>query len=351
MRLLHRETEVEPEAPAAPVEAPAGAPDAVAAPEGVRACPTCHAALADDQDWCLQCGAAQSRLAVRMPGMRTAGTIAALTAVLVGGAVAASYAALQQGPAPTPPTPTQVAQAPAAVAPAPSTATPPATDPVPAAPATSAVPPAPVVPPSPPKVSSPPPTPTPSSSSSHTSKSGGNSSGSKTTSTSSGSGTSTTTTTDTTAPAPTPIKLDPSAASLYDPYTRDTAAGDPTKALDHNPSTSFPIAVADGSATIGAGLALDLGKKRGIREIDLTLKTPGVGLEVYATDAADLPPDVLDSRWAHLRSLASAGSATDGHQTISLGSGTSKYRHLLLWFTTPPESGTTVRVTEAKLLG
>ncbi|MCW3004868.1 MAG: hypothetical protein JWQ20_4166, partial [Conexibacter sp.] len=158
----------------------------------------------------------------------------------------------------------------------------------------------------------------------------------------------------TTSPAdatPAPIILQTSASALYDPYSRNTAAGDATRILDGDPGTSFPITVADGSQSIGAGVTVDLGKTRGIREIDLTTKTPGGKVEIYATDSDELPPDVLDTRWAHLKDVSDLGTADGGKQTIALGSGTTEYRHLLLWFTTPPTDGLTVRVAELKLLG
>jgi hypothetical protein len=159
----------------------------------------------------------------------------------------------------------------------------------------------------------------------------------------------------TTTPAdatPTAIKLDATAAALYDPYTRNTASGDVAKALDGDPGTSFPITVADGATQIGAGLVVDLGKVRGLRQLDLTTKTPGFKVEIYATDSDVLPPDVLDTRWAHIKDVKTVGTgAAGGKEIVALGSGTTKYRHVLLWFTTPPTDGLTVRVSELKLFG
>ena len=74
-------------------------------------------------------------------------------------------------------------------------------------------------------------------------------------------------------------------------------------------------------------------------------------MELYATDSEELPPDVLDTRWAHLKDISDVGTGAGGKQVVSLGSGTTKYRHVLLWFTTPPKDGLTVRVSELKLLG
>jgi hypothetical protein len=328
------------------------------APPAAPACPKCHTELSDGQDWCLTCGQAQPGRLANLPGKRAAATVLALTTVLVGGAVAASYAALQDGSAAPGSTSTQLAQATAAgpadaVVPAPvdpsaalpaepTTAAP--ADPAATLPGTGAAAstPAPVTPT---------PTPTPASPAPSTT------SGTKTTSTtkdstSADSKANTRTSTTQADTAPVAIKLDPAAAALYDPYTRNTATGgDAAKALDADPGTSFPITVAPGSGSIGAGLTADLGKLQGIREIDLTTKTPGFKVEVYATDSDELPPDVLDTRWAHLKDVSDVGSGAGNKQVISLGSGTTKYRHVLLWFTAPPSDGLTVRVSELKLLG
>src|SRR4051794_5181823 len=79
-------------APAPDAAAPAEAP-AVAEP-ATRACGSCGAAMIDGQDWCLECGPAAPGRLGRRPGMRAALTVAALTVVLVCGAVTAGYAAL-----------------------------------------------------------------------------------------------------------------------------------------------------------------------------------------------------------------------------------------------------------------
>jgi hypothetical protein len=355
MTLLLRDTANAPEetAAAAPAEAP---------PE-VRACPTCHAPLEDGQDWCLNCGEAQPSRRIALPGQRAAATVMALTTVLVGGAVAASYAALQDGTEAPAPTPTQVAQVPAP-APGPDAAAAAA-----AAAASSAVPAEPSTPEPtdtgilPNDGGSSTYTPPPSSDDfSDSSSSQGTTSSSETASnndstTSKGDSTadtrtSTTQTTETPT-EPVAITLGEDAAALYDPYKRDTAAGDAKKAFDGDPNTSFPITVAPGSTQVGAGLTVELPKLQGIREIELTTKTPGFKVEIYATDDTELPPDVLDTRWAHVKDVTGVASDADakGKETVKLGSGATKYRHVLLWVTAPPTDGSTVRVAELKLLG
>ena len=59
---------------------------------------------------------------------------------------------------------------------------------------------------------------------------------------------------------------------------------------------------------------------------------------------------MLDTRWAHLKDVTGVGSDADakGKQTVKLGSGTTKYRHVLLWVTAPPTDGSTVRDRRAQ---
>lgn len=343
-----------------------GAPTAPAPPE-TRTCPKCSAPLADGQDWCLNCGEAQGGgRRVALPGKRATATVLALTTVLVGGAVAASYAALQDG-SETPATPTQLAQVqPSSAAPAPTAAVPDASTAVPSDTVpgdTSASPSGTDSSLLPPDAGT---TPDVPDSSGGTSSPDATSTDDTTTDTSTSTSTDTTTdqddsTADTrtststtkteTETEPVKIALADDAGSLYDPFKRDTAAGDAAKAFDGDPNTSFPVTVAPGSTQIGAGLAVALPKLQGVREIELKTKTPGFKIEIYATDEEDLPPDVLDTRWAHLKDVKGVGSDTDGAETVNLGSGSTKYRHVLLWFTAPPTEGSTVRISELKLLG
>jgi hypothetical protein len=324
--------------------------------------------MAPDQDWCLSCGtAAPGRLGTR-PGWRAATTVIGITAVLVVGAVAAGYAALtgdagREAAAPAPASAAPVAQAPPAdtTPAAPPAATTPATT-TPAPPAKSGVL---------PKVK------TPSSSSAgavtarpvvpakHTSPSstGSGTTPSSTTPTQTTPTSTGTTTTPSATPkpaAPTPISLGSDAGSIYDPYQRAAQAGDASKALDGNPSTAWSV-TAKSPDQMGVGYVVDLGKLRGVRELELTTSTPGFRVEVYATDEASLPPDILDTRWSHITNRSDVDSATaanaedgntagDGKERIVLGSGSSKYRHVLLWLTQPPKDGATIKISELQLL-
>jgi hypothetical protein len=358
LQLLRTTDTDQPEGAASATDSAAPAP----APPETRACPKCSAPLADGQDWCLNCGEAQSGRRLALPGKRATATVLALTTLLVGGAVAASYAALQDGSETAGP-PTQLAQVtPSQVAPA-TTAVPEASTAVPgastAAPGDTAA--------APGDTDSLLPEDTGSADIPDATAAGTVTGDTPATDTSTDTSTDTTDTDDSTADTRTstststtktetetePVKIDlaDGAGSLYDPFTRDTAAGDPAKAFDGDPNTSFPVTVAAGAQQIGAGLAVALPKLQGVREIELKTKTPGFKIEIYATDEDDLPPDVLDTRWAHLKDVKGVGSDSDGAETVNLGSGSTKYRHVLLWFTAPPAEGSTVRISELKLLG
>jgi hypothetical protein len=360
VKLLERQPEIAPDAPPEPGGAPPQ--EQPAAEPATRACATCGAAMEPGQDWCLQCGTASRPLGER-PGWRSAMTVLGLTLMLVAGAVAASFAALSDDrPAPTAAVSTgDIAQVPppaATTAPPADTTTTPATgdtnpenlpkvdapssgrpsspsSPKPVSPAptgtTRSVAPTPT----------PTPTPTPSSGSAPSGSTGSGSSGSG----SSGSGTSTP------RPAPAAIELADSAATVYDPYGRATATGAPGRALDGDAGTSWFVDPPAGAQTVAVGYSLNLGEQRGIRVVELTTSTPGFRVEVYASDEATAPPNILDTRWAHITDKSDVGADEGGTTRIVLGAGTSKYQTLLLWITTPPSDGARVRISELKVLG
>lgn len=108
---------------------------------------------------------------------------------------------------------------------------------------------------------------------------------------------------------------------------------------------------------MGTGLLVDLESPRGVKVLGLVTKTPGFRVEVYGADN-ELPADVLDTRWTHIRDRSQVDETTKGGtkpgdalERIVLGGGKSKYRYILLWFTTPPDAGPTVRLTQVTLQG
>jgi hypothetical protein len=344
VKLLEAEPAIAPQvAPEAPRETPQEQPPSK--PEAVRTCASCGSPMEADQDWCLNCGTAASGSLGQRPGWRAASTVIGLTLVLVLGAIAASYAAITGDDA----------KKPAAAAPAPAAAqqqaqaTPPATTPPAASQPTESTPTesTPTTPSKLPKVT------TPSSNSTGAAPITPTTS-TPTTSTPSQSNTDTTTTPSTTTnqqpTAPQPIELAGDAGKAYDPYGKSKASGEAERAIDDDPATSWYIDLKD-PAQVGLGYALDLGKLQGIREIELETPTPGFRVEVYATDEAELPPDILDTRWSHITNVSDVGTKDNGKQKIVLGAGTTKYRNLLLWFTKPPTDGARIRLTEVKPLG
>jgi hypothetical protein len=301
--------------------------------------------MAPEQDWCLNCGAAAPGRLGDRTGWRAFSTIAVLTALLVLGAAAASFAALssdKRKPAVATAPPAQVAQAappaaaPPAATPAPTTAPPGAAKkaPLPKVKAPSPAP-ANVAPATPVTPAATPKTSTPATSAPRSTPS------------------TPTTTTKSKAPKPTApvaIKLDPGAGSTYDPSGRAAATGDAAKALDGNTSTSWYLDPSATDGPIGAGYAINLGEQRAVKRIELTTTTPGFRVEVYATDEATPPPDITDTRWSHITNVSNVGAGS-GAQTIVVGGGTSKYQTVLLWITDRPSGGARVRISELKVLG
>jgi hypothetical protein len=323
------------------------------------ACEACGAAMAAGQDWCLDCGTAAPGRLAPAPGRRAAGTVAALTALLLAGAGAASYAALNGsagrgvgvgGPA----IPSAVAQAPPATAQPSTPAQPPAAT-TPAAPppttpaktipkvappvtATPVKPVTPVTTPSSPASSTPTAKPKPTTPATHpnhaTPRSG--------------------------PTGPAPLSIDPSAGSLYDPYGRASAHGDTTHALDGNPSTAWFVTVA-AQDVMGVGYLVDFVQPTTVRSLLLRTHTEGFNVEVYGTTSSALPPNVTDSHWTHLATRTNVDASQpgvkapdgnvpgDGQERIVLGSHARGLRHVLLWFTQPPETGQTVRLNELQL--
>jgi hypothetical protein len=109
------------------------------------------------------------------------------------------------------------------------------------------------------------------------------------------------------------------------------------------------------------GLLIDLDTAKNVKEIDLGTTTPGGRVEVYGAVGSALPPVILDPRWEHVVSASKldqgdkAGDVKgDGTERLRLpgaGATGSRFRYVLLWFTTPPKAGPTMRVSEVSLKG
>jgi hypothetical protein len=302
-------------------------------------CTSCGAQLAPEQDWCLVCGTASPSRIGDLPGLRTAAKVAALTLVLVVGAVGASYAALNHGGKST-----QIAALPPAPAPTttatPTTATTPAT--TPASTTTSDDTPA-----SPPVDSTPtvPPDDSIDDFPTDTTDTGSTDTGSgDTTDNSSSTPRATTPTKTTTTKAPKPkstkIRLARNAVSSYDPLVRVQSHTDAAAANDGDPSTLFTINTVASTDGVQSGFLVDLGSAQKVTEMHLQTPTPGFTALIYGAVGPDIPKALTDPAWHHLRNATDVGSA-DGTAKITLGKdgkGVTKYRYLLLWVTNPPST-------------
>jgi hypothetical protein len=142
------------------------------------------------------------------------------------------------------------------------------------------------------------------------------------------------------------LKLGPDAALAYDPYKRITDQTNPDDSYDGDDSTFFSVTTA-AAPEMGVGLDYDLTKPSEVSAVYVRTTTPGFRVEVYGTKGK-LPPDILDTRWKHLASAASVGTKHDGLEKITFD--TASYRHVLLWFTTPPPAGPTVSIAETRIL-
>jgi len=328
-----------------------------------------------DQDWCLSCGtAAPGRLGGR-PGWQTVNAVAALTLVLVTGAVAASYAALsgdasseaaKQAPANVAPVPGQVAQVPDAPVPVPTV--PPATALTPGTTATG-VPKLPVLPgagaaPSVPGSTSPRPfvmpsvpatpvvpvTPTvPKAPAADDDEKPADDE-------------KPTATGDQEPASPpvalTKIELEPGALGKYDPAKRSVRSTDPANASDGKRTTSWSVTTPEDKFPMQVGLLVDLKAAKTVRQVDLGTTTPGGRVEIYGAVGSALPPDILDTRWEHVASRSRVDETSDfgnvkddNQELIRLRRSGAKFRYVLVWLTMPPKASTTVRVTELDLLG
>ena len=288
--------------------------------------------MAPGQDWCLECGTAAPGRLGRRPGMRAATTVVALTLLLVAGAVTAGYAAISGDAGQDTAKPPAASGAPIAQAPPSTPVAPPPTTAAPATPLPTVKPPT-TATPAPPVSHPATPAPTTSTPAPATST--------PTTSTPS------TTPSKPATPPIEPVDLGADAASLYDPYTRSKSSSDPADAYDGDTTTAWKVTTVGDGQEMQVGLVVDLGKKRSIKQLKLHTGTPGFRIETYAADTAQLPPDILDTRWAHLHNKS--GVAKD--DTVALASDSHKYRYVLLWFAKPPKKAPTVKINELTILG
>ena len=117
---------------------------------------------------------------------------------------------------------------------------------------------------------------------------------------------------------------------------------------------------------MNVGYLVDLEDAESVLKLRLLTKTPGVQLQVFGVEG-DKAPEAADSPdWKRLGEAGSVdgdapeGSASssppaegdkagDDELVLQLDPGTETYRWVMLWVTTPPAEGTTVRFNEIRL--
>jgi hypothetical protein len=70
----------------------------------------------------------------------------------------------------------------------------------------------------------------------------------------------------------------------------------------------------------------------------------GLSVEIYGTQADQLPPAIGDPAWVHLAS----GHSAKRHTRLALDSVGRQFRHLVVWVTEGPPSGV-VKIAEVAL--
>jgi hypothetical protein len=331
-------------------------------------CSKCGSPLREGQDWCLQCGAGVPGSLGGGPGWRTGVAILGATALLVGGASVAAYAALNK----TKPKPTVVALAvktpvttvPPITTPAtPGATMPGTTTPVPGTPTTVKA--------TPPKI--PLQTPTPKSSggaggqpnneannalfppetktTKTTTKAAGEST--KSASESSGSEGGSGTKTSAGSEPPSPILLDTNAASTYNPYSYSSSLfGDPSLAIDGEEKTAWTAQVQAANAPkMAEGLVLDLKSSQKLGSVAVKTTTTGITVEIYGSNGHTLPASISAPEWKRLVGLKVLKKKST---TLTLKTNGKGYRFIVLWLVKAPAGSTaanpgTVSINEFEL--
>jgi hypothetical protein len=324
---------------AAPPGAAPETPDSAHAAAGPN-CAKCGAPLQDGQDWCLQCGAgAPGSLDAGGPSWRSAAAILGATAVLVLGAAAAAYAALNNEGAKPHPKVVAVVQTPTAATPTPTTpatpvptpTTPGAVTPTPKASVTpTTVAPLPTGTATPPKI--PLTAPTPKSSGTTTTPAKAKETSPTTTTPAAGGGAGGEAATE---PQPNAIVLDPDAASTYNPYGYPASEfGDPSLAIDGDASTEWTARVNPAVAPkLAEGLAIDLNSPQRVSAIELVTSTPGMSIQIYGANGNTLPTSITDPAWVQLSPYLVAKKRNERIKLKDAGKG---FRFIALWISKAP---------------
>lgn len=300
--------------------------------------------MAEEQDWCLRCGAAAEQRVRGRPGWRSAAVAVSASALLALGAAAAAYAALnekQASPRQTTQTVAQTPETPPAGT-TPTTPTTPATPTTPIAPEAprsgtgGSLPETPETPPSLPKG--------PSAAEEkaeqeavkeleeeeqHTQEHSEN------TGKEQGEGGE-----EAKKEEPAPLLLDTNSAHVYNPYSYPEATfNDPSLAIDGEATTAFVVKVREESApNMADGLLINMKALTKVEKITLITNTAGFTLQVYGTKQKKDPPEAITSKgWVK---LTKSHVAKNHKSIVSLSKSNEEFRQILIWLVKAPEGST-----------
>ncbi|MDE3069864.1 MAG: hypothetical protein KGJ43_03960, partial [Acidobacteriota bacterium] len=277
-------------------------------------CGNCKAPMADEQDWCVQCGTADKRSMRTRAGLASAGGLMAASALLATGAAAAGVAALTQSPAHEP-AHRLLSMPPVTQPPASATTTPVN----PGTPETLKTP-----------RTAPAPAPASSSSTSPASTPASSSGSSATTQTT------TTTTTTTTGPPPA-IELQAQDLSVYNPHHAYPAAdaGDPRKSFEEGALSLWDVQVQPaGASKLDVGLLVHLRSPRRTASMEVITSTPGYTVEVFGAKGEKAPKSISDPAWTRL----ALQSDVRRKSTIALSHSNERFPYIVVWITAIPSS-------------
>jgi len=134
---------------------------------------------------------------------------------------------------------------------------------------------------------------------------------------------------------PPAIVLDTDAAATYNPYGYPASEfGDPSLAIDGDPSTAWTAQVNPAVAPkLAEGLVIDLKTAQRLSSITLITATPGMSVQVYGANGHTLPSSITDSAWVEL----SPYRVVHKHNVhFKLRDSTKAFRFVTLWISKAP---------------
>jgi hypothetical protein len=132
------------------------------------------------------------------------------------------------------------------------------------------------------------------------------------------------------------IVVDTNAATTYNPDSLPVSDfGDPTLAIDGETSTAWTALVDPATAPkMAAGLLVDLKSAQRLATLGLITSTPGMSVQVFASRAGAAPASITDPAWVPLSKVVVAKHTT----RIKLSKPKQGFRFVALWISKAPAS-------------